>query len=163
MQDGLMVSNLWPLKWLGWSGVLRHGWVSGEATWSHRSTESELNRCEHAHILVSLSYYFFLFSSIPCGPCNNWYYLSHVKHVNDDDDDADDDDNDEQHWSDSNVGKCLTPTCQTDTEKRLAKHIPKNLFTESSDVDVILVWCRILSCDPEALDQAHQAKSQTHH
>jgi len=27
------------------------------------------------------------------GPCNNWHYLGHVKHVDDDDDDDDDDDN----------------------------------------------------------------------
>ena len=35
------------------------------------------------------------FSGISRGPCNNWHYLGHVKHVDDDyDDDADDDESD---------------------------------------------------------------------
>jgi len=29
------------------------------------------------------------FSGIARGPCNNWHYLGHVKHVDDDDDDDD--------------------------------------------------------------------------
>ena len=39
-----------------------------------------------SYFLLSLS---FFFSSISCGPCNNWHYLGHVKHVDDDDDDDD--------------------------------------------------------------------------
>ena len=30
---------------------------------------------------------FLFFSAIFCGPCNNWHYLGHVKHVDYDDDD----------------------------------------------------------------------------
>jgi len=31
--------------------------------------------------------YYFLFSGITCGPCKNWHYLGHVKHVDGDNDD----------------------------------------------------------------------------
>jgi len=43
-------------------------------------------------ILIWLTYHywllslFFFFSGISCGPCNNWHYLGHVRHVDDDDD-----------------------------------------------------------------------------
>jgi len=37
-------------------------------------------------VLLS-SLFFFFFSGISCGPCNNWHYLlGHIKHVDDDDD-----------------------------------------------------------------------------
>ena len=44
--------------------------------------------CEHlpASLLDHLGIFFF-FSGISNGPCNNWHYLRHVKHVDDDDND----------------------------------------------------------------------------
>ena len=37
------------------------------------------------HSYVTYLLFFLLFSGIPCGPEDNWHYLSHVKHVGDDD------------------------------------------------------------------------------
>jgi len=43
------------------------------------------------YLLLLVIIIVFLLSGISREPCNNWYYLGHVKHVDDDDDDGDDD------------------------------------------------------------------------
>jgi len=49
-------------------------------------------------LLITIDYdrCFSFFSGISRGPCNNWHYLCHVKHVDDDDDDDDDDNDDDE-------------------------------------------------------------------
>ena len=42
-------------------------------------------------LLIIIIVCFSLFSGISRGPCNNWHYLGHVKHIDYDDDDDDDD------------------------------------------------------------------------
>ena len=39
-------------------------------------------------LLIIIDYYHLFFSGIFRWPCNNWYYLDHVKHVDDDDDET---------------------------------------------------------------------------
>ena len=60
---------------------------------SHSRSSDSVSRLSFSLVLTRTSWYdsiVFLSSDISHGPCNNWHYLGHVKHVDDDDDDDED-------------------------------------------------------------------------